>query len=208
MKKMFLIASVIVLLLIAACTTQNTGITDNSMREQDNREKDTMENKEVMNDKTDSIQKEDGMMDDTMMSKGNRLAGTTTPYLEFNQEDYEKALTYFKKAEAAVSDDLLKILVCYNMGNTLEALHQYEAALKYYEKLLSYDMEFVSQEAHLGLARCYEAMQQLDKAKATYENFAKKYPNSPLLKSEIDNQLFLLEQFGQEYKKYFSKDKK
>ncbi len=89
---MFLIASVIVLLLIAACTTQNTGITDNSMREQDNREKDSMENKEVMNDKTDSIQKEDGMMDDTMMSKGNRLAGTTTPYLEFNQEDYEKAL--------------------------------------------------------------------------------------------------------------------
>ena len=126
----------------------------------------------------------------------------------FRHEEFEKSLSYFKKAENSLSDELLKILVYYDMAQNLEALHRFKEAMGYYEKLTAYDMEFVSQEAYLGVARCYEALSEFDKAKQAYESFAKKFPNSAFLKSEIESQKFLLEQFSDEYKKYFAKVKK
>jgi thioredoxin 1 len=59
----------------------------------------------MMDDKDGSILKDDSMMDDDTASKGNSmevkmmnvysgtiLAGSATPYIEFNKQDYDKAL--------------------------------------------------------------------------------------------------------------------
>ena len=87
MKKIALIVVAVLILgvfLIAGCTKQDN---DAMMDEKDDSmmEHDVMEENDSMMEENDSL-----MMDDHY--QGEILAGSTTPYIVFNKEDYDKAI--------------------------------------------------------------------------------------------------------------------
>ncbi len=112
MKTLYLAALIALFVLIAGCTATNKAnkkmmgkdaMEDKNMAENDMqkdamiKEEDAME-KKAMEDKTmaekDAMEKKGDTMakEGTFMAKGTILAGSTTPYIEYNKEDYEKAL--------------------------------------------------------------------------------------------------------------------
>ncbi len=85
MKNVLLVILIIFLVTHVGCATA-----DKNMVEKDSMEKKTMEDKS-MADK-ESMQKEAMDKEGTFMAQGNILAGTKTPYIEYNKADYDKAL--------------------------------------------------------------------------------------------------------------------
>ncbi len=120
--KMFAFIGIAVLaFLTAGCATTNSAndamqdnsmhdnvVQDDSMMDDGSMQNDAMDDKDSMMDDGDSMAKDDSMSDDSMMDDGSMekddgsmmqdsydavlLAGTTTPYYEFDQAAYDQAL--------------------------------------------------------------------------------------------------------------------
>lgn len=103
MKLITILTAMIVLALVTVgCTTVDSAKDKAIMEKQAMAEKEAMEQKEAIAQKeamTEKVVEEQDAMtekSDTVMTKdeykGAILAGTTTPYLDFTKEDYDKAL--------------------------------------------------------------------------------------------------------------------
>ena len=81
--KVYLLIIGIVMFLTACTTQQQTMMEADTNTIMDNADE---EDSDALNESTDMMEQSQ------MMYSGNVLAGTTTPYFEFNKADYEKAL--------------------------------------------------------------------------------------------------------------------
>ena len=90
MKNILFIAIVSALVFLSACSVKygNTMMDDSSGKVMEGNE--MMKKNEVIEDNGDTMMKREDIM--TGGYNGRVLAGTTTPYIEFNRKDYEKAL--------------------------------------------------------------------------------------------------------------------
>lgn len=88
---LIIISLILVLFLLAACTpqTQNTDVIDEKSSDSIQKDDSSMMEKDNKLEKEDSVV----MTEKSTSYTGRVLAGKTTPYIEFNEQDYNKALS-------------------------------------------------------------------------------------------------------------------
>jgi len=100
MRNILLVILVAFLITIVGCATADKILTEKevmekkAMEDKAMAEKDAMIKDEGMKKEGEVMEKKEDTMtkEGTFMAKGNILAGTTTPYIDYNKEDYDKAL--------------------------------------------------------------------------------------------------------------------
>ena len=116
------------------------------------------------------------MADKYASTVSGALASLKLGNLHYEYKQFDQALFYFKKAKKYAHDKTLLFNALYNVAYATEALGQYEEAQKYFEELSTVEVEFWALSGYLGKGRCLEKLGNLEKARETYENLKKKYP--------------------------------
>lgn len=103
--------------------------------------------------------------------------------LYYRLEKYEKAkqsyLTFLDSLKSGEND--IKPLVLDSLAYIYLADKKYDQAAEYWQEVLSMPGGILKQEAHLNLARVYEAQGQKEKAIQAYQTLIKEFPDSPNL---------------------------
>lgn len=116
---------------------------------------------------------------------GTRAAGDAALKLGdlfFSHGNYEKALDYFKRAAESSSgfdraSSLVSVGYCLeNLGKSAEALEAFEKSLRMGEASLKPDIL-------LSIARIHGTSKNIDKARSTYDQILKEFPNTEYSKS-------------------------
>lgn len=96
--------------------------------------------------------------------------------LRMDAEQFDRAATHYANAAKMASDDFGRVLARYNLGIAEESGKKYqEAVLAYEDALQAKGSEFLRPEILMAQARCYEALNQKDKAVALYKTVQEKY---------------------------------
>lgn len=103
----------------------------------------------------------------------------------------EKAISWYEKATASASGVFEKILAFGALGYAYEDGGKYSDAIKSFEKAMQLNAgkkengdalgPLLTSDYMLAIARCYEAMHDLAKARSTYDQIVSQFPNSPNL---------------------------
>jgi tetratricopeptide (TPR) repeat protein len=91
--------------------------------------------------------------------------------------NYDKATSFYDRAAKDASDPFSKLLATYTIGTAKESAGKNEEAVKAYEEALSFSgSDFLRPELMMAQARCYEALNQPQKAIEIYKAIQEKYP--------------------------------
>jgi tetratricopeptide (TPR) repeat protein len=92
--------------------------------------------------------------------------------------NFDGAVEQFKQAEDYAQDGFSRLLVQYSQGVAYESAGKWQEAAAAYEKALSVSgVESLRPEILMAQARCYEALDQADKAVALYKAVQEKFAN-------------------------------
>lgn len=95
-----------------------------------------------------------------------------------DQKNYSEASKRYEQAAALASDTFSKVLAQYSVGIARESAGQFQEAINGYEEALkNQGSEFLRPEILMAQGRCYESMNQNEKAIAVYKMVEEKYPN-------------------------------
>ena len=90
--------------------------------------------------------------------------------------NYDKAVTYYQKAVTETNDPFSRLLSTYTIGIARESGGKLEEAVKAYGEALSFPgSDFLRPEILMAQARCYEALNQGQKAIEIYKTVEEKY---------------------------------
>lgn len=92
--------------------------------------------------------------------------------------NFVEAAKGYEKAVALATDTFSKILSLYNVGIANESAKKFqEAVISYEDALKTQGSDFLKPELLMAQGRCYESLNQGDKAIAVYKTVEEKYPN-------------------------------
>ncbi|MFH0948435.1 MAG: tetratricopeptide repeat protein [Elusimicrobiota bacterium] len=112
-------------------------------------------------------------------------------YLKKNYEEaakhYQNALPLLRKKED------LGAMIIFGIGNSLESAGKFQEAITSYKQLTDeYSAHYLVPEAHLGLARCYEAVGDVQSAITYYQTVGSLHPTT-IYRNIADARLKLLQ---------------
>jgi thioredoxin-related protein len=99
-----------------------------------------------------------------------------------NRSEYDEARSYYEKVIAADPDkkDTLTAQAMLAIGNMLVSKKEYENSIQQYAKVINSFKDYdIVRSAEFGTAYAYRKLGDTATAIKTYENFLKKYPDSP-----------------------------
>ncbi len=111
--------------------------------------------------------------------------------LYFDHGQFEKALGWFIKAESSGSEKVDRAAALSSLGYAQESLGKPSEALASFQKAISVGEVSMKGDLLLAIARCYESIHDLAKARSIYDQVSKEFPGgdysktAELLKSRI-----------------------
>jgi len=121
-------------------------------------------------DETKRIQAIDQVVNQFSGTDAALWAQLELAHIDYQAGNYKVAVKKYQAVlDNLAADNALLPLITYSLGQSYEQLHDNDNALKQYQALSQ--MPGFSGEGYLGLARIYEAKQELDKAREVYENY-------------------------------------
>lgn len=113
-------------------------------------------------------------------SRAARLALVSRANAELAKGDAAAAAADFSKAkEAFAKDPLMTGMIDSGLAYAYEEQKDYTRALDIFSGLAKAENGAYAEDSALALPRIYEAMGKKDEARQAYEDFSKKYPDSP-----------------------------
>ena len=112
-------------------------------------------------------------------ARGGKLAAVLSAQTAYDNADYDGAVKWFEKAEAAFKHDPLVLSqVKLGLAYSYEAKGDYEKAAECFAQVLEIKNGVGREDASFGLARIYESMGEAEKSMDAYEKFAEDFPES------------------------------
>ncbi len=101
-------------------------------------------------------------------------------HLYIREGQYDKAIEAFGKAGGKVkAEGVSRSLIDSGLAYAYEGKKDYSKALEYFTRLSADEKSPVREDAALALGRIYAELKQPDKSRKAYEDFLKKFPDSP-----------------------------
>ncbi len=94
----------------------------------------------------------------------------------------ENAVSWYQKSLAQATEPFEKALILSSLGYTFESLKKFQDALSYFEKSLNLGEEGIKGDLLLAIARCYEELKDVPKARSTYDRILSQLPNTEVSK--------------------------
>lgn len=103
--------------------------------------------------------------------------------LYFNHGEFSKALPWYDKALDSAPGNLEKVLTLSSLGYVKENLGQPAEAIQIYQKAINLGEGSLKGDLLMGIARGYEAVHDLAKARSTYDQILFDLPSTEYAKS-------------------------
>lgn len=110
---------------------------------------------------------------------GGKFARVIYANISYDAEQYEKAITLYKKSlNDFKTDKLVYYMILSNLGYAYQQVEDLQNAVIYFEKASSATDSQISEEALFNLGLIYEKLGETDKSKAAFQKIVNNHPNS------------------------------
>lgn len=99
----------------------------------------------------------------------------------YKSHDIDKAISAYQRYEEQSSHGDLRLFVYDSLGYCFESKGDYVRASQFFKKIIKEEGDFLHEMAYINLGRVYEKAGNTTDAIRNYQEFIKRYPNSPYL---------------------------
>jgi len=163
--RILLIAGICIILMIVGWTVYK-----NYTRTRNDKAAAALVSAEQETDEASRIQAIDQVVNQFQGTDAALWAELELAHIDYQAGNYKVAVEKYQAVlDDLAADNALVPLITYSMGQAYEQLHDNDKALKEYQALSQ--MPGFAGEGYLGLARIYEAKEELDNAREVYEKY-------------------------------------
>ncbi|MDY6863216.1 MAG: tetratricopeptide repeat protein [Thermodesulfobacteriota bacterium] len=142
-----------------------------------------------LNDKNGSFERTGGLFKEITEKYPNAGSGVLSFFYmgncQYELKEYDNAIfSYNEFLKAIQNKEVWKPfinLVYDSLGYCYEAKNEYENALENFKKTIDNKNFSLKESGYLNVGRCYELLEQKEKARKIYREFKEKYPDSVYL---------------------------